>query len=77
MAWLVNNSMGPYRMNAMRSGILSRHTATLGSNNLIVQNIMINDDRNGSDYRCVIVPAQGRLTLADIIKESDLYVAGE
>ena len=41
---------------------------------------MMNDDRNGSDYRCVIVPAQGMITAADIIDESDptiLYVAGE
>ena len=78
-AWLVNN-MGPYRRNALRSGILTGHTATLGSNNLIVENIMMNDDRNGSDYRCVIVPAQGMITTADIIDESDptiLYVAGE
>ena len=77
--WLVNN-MGPYRRSALRSGILPGHIATLGSNNLIVENIMINDDRNGSDYRCVIVPAQGMITVNDIIDESDptiLYVAGE
>ena len=67
-------------MNALRSGILTGHTATLGSNNLIVENIMMNDIRNGSEYRCVIVPAQGMITFADIIDESDptiLYVAGE
>ena len=78
-AWVVNN-MGPYRRNALRSGILARHTAALGSNNLIVENIMMNDDRNGSDYRCVIVPEQDMITVADIILESDptiLYVAGE
>ena len=79
-AWLINNAMGPYRINAIRGGILAGHTATLGSHNLIVENIMMNDDRNGSDYRCVIVPAQGTPTLADIIVESNpiiLYVAGE
>ena len=78
-AWLVN-SMGPYRINALRNDILVGHTTTLGSNNLIVENIMINDDRNDSDYRCVIIPAQGMITVADIIDESDptiLYVAGE
>ena len=80
VGWLINNSMGPYRINAIRGGILARHTATLGSNNLIVENITMNDDRNGSDYRCVIVPAQGTASLGDIIDESDptiLYVAGE
>ena len=78
-AWLIIN-MGPYRMNAIRAGLLVGYAATLISNNLIVENIMMNDDRNGSDYRCVIVPAQGTLSLANIIEESDptiLYVAGE
>ena len=78
-AWLVNN-MGPYEISALRSGILAGYTTTLDSNNLIVENIMMNDDRNGSDYRCAVVPAQGMITVADIIDESDptiLYVAGE
>ena len=77
--WLVNN-IGPYRIAALHSGILTGHSATLDSNNLIVENIMMNDVRNGSEYRCVIVPAQGMITVADIIDESDptiLYVAGE
>ena len=81
-AWLINNSMGPYRVNTIRGGVLAGYTgaADPANNNLIVENIMMNDDRNGSDYRCVIVPASSRLTFADIIKESDttiLYVAGE
>ena len=78
-AWLVNN-MGPYRRSALRNGILAGYTTNLGSNNLIVENVMMNDDRNDSDYRCVIIPAQGMVTIADIIDESDptiLYVAGE
>ena len=78
-AWIINNG-APRRLNAIRGGILTGHTATLGSNNLIVENIAINDSRNGSDYRCVIVPAVGLVTFADIIKESDpiiLYVTGE
>ena len=81
--WLVNN-MGPYRVNALRGGSLAGYTVeqetNLNSNNLIVKNIMMNDDRNGSDYRCVIVPAQGILSLGNIMEESDptiLYVAGE
>ena len=77
-AWVVNNI--PYRRSALRNGILTGYTTTLDSNNLIVENIMMNDDRNGSDYRCAVVPAQGMITLDDIIDESDptiLYVAGE
>ena len=76
--WLVNN-VGPYRINALRSGILTGHSATLDSNNLIVENIMMNDGRNGTVYRCVIVPAQGMITVTDIIDESDptILYAGE
>ena len=77
--WLVNN-MGPYRINSLRNGILTGHTAISDSSNLIVENIMMNDDRNGSEYICVVIPAQGMVTFADIIDESDpttLYVAGE
>ena len=77
--WLVNN-MGPYKIRALRSDILTGYSAALDSNNLIVENIMMNDVRNGSEYRCVIVPAQDMITVADIIDESDptiLYVAGE
>ena len=80
VAWLVDN-MGPYRITALRSGILIRHSATVDSNNLIVENITMNDDRNGSDYRCVTaVSEQSMITFANIIDESDptiLYVAGE
>ena len=74
------NNEGPYRIDAIRSGILTGHSATVDNSNLIVENIMMNDVRNGSEYRCVILPAEGLVTFADIIAESDptiLYVAGE
>ena len=77
-AWLINN-MGPYRLNAIRDGTLAGYTgAGSDSNNLIVKNIALNDDRNGTDYRCLEVP-QDILSLA-IVEESNstiLYVAGE
>ena len=87
-AWLLNKDnnmrdvMGPYRLNSIRGGVLAgyRGAADPPSNNLIVENIMMNDDRNGNDYKCVIVPAQGNITLADIIAESVstiLLIAGE
>ena len=63
-----------YRINALRNGILAGHNATLGSNNLIVENIMMNDNRNDTKYQCVIL-------LQDIIqRRSDrtfLYVTGK
>ena len=79
VAWVINN-LGPYRLNAIHGGILTGYTAALDSNNLIVENIMMNDVRDGSEYKCVIVPAQGIVTLADIIEESNsttLHVASE
>ena len=78
-AWIINN-VGPYRVNSLSGGILAGYSATWISNNLIVLNIMMNDDRNGSNYRCVIVPAQGTSSLANIMEESaptTLYVAGK
>ena len=76
--WLVNN-MGPYRINAIRNGILIGHTGTWDNSNLIVENIMMNDGRNDSEYSCVVIPAGGFVTFGDIIDESDpffLYIPG-
>ena len=73
--WLVNN-MGPYGRNALRNGIAPGYNTTLGSNNLIVGNIMMSDVRNDTEHQCVIV-LQGNSTIQ---RESDpifLLVAGE
>ena len=77
--WLVNH-MGPYGVNALRNNILTGYSAALDSNNLIVENVMMNDVRNGSDYRCVILIRQNISGLFLILNESDptlLYIAGE
>ena len=73
IAWLVNN-MGLHGINALRNGILTGYTTTLGSDNLIVENIMMNDDRNNTEYQCVIV------LHGTIQRRSDrtlMFVAGE
>ena len=72
--------MGPYELNALHSDILTGHTTTLNSNNLIIENIMMNDVRNGSDYRCVILIRQNISGLVHVLLESDptlLYIAGK
>ena len=78
--WLVDNE-GPYRINAIRNGILTGHAATVNSNNLIVENIRMNDSRNGSEYRCVVIMLPRHMGALDMITDmSDptiLYVAGE
>ena len=74
IAWIVNQ-MGPYGITQLHSGILGGYTATLGRTDLIVLNIMLNDVRNGSIYKCVMVN-----NMRTILDESDLtflYVAGE
>ena len=73
-AWLINY-VGPYSLQQLRDGILPGYS-TNGSN-LIIQNIMINDDRNDTEYRCVIVWIDD---LKEILEEGDaifLFIMGE
>ena len=79
-AWVINLEL-PRGLSAIRGNIVPGYNATLYSNNLIIENIKINDDRNGSVYRCVTTPKGISIPSAtDVINESDpttLYVAGE
>ena len=64
----------PYKVDTLKYGIWAGYSAN--GNNLIVENIMMNDYRNDTEYSCVII-TQGIKT---ILHESDptiLYVAGE
>ena len=66
--------MGPFGVNSLLNGIQDGYS--VNGNNLIVENITMNDDRNNTEYRCVII-IQGTETRE---RESDptiLYVAGE
>ena len=71
VSWLIND-MGPYEVTALLNGTLTGYSSN--GNNLIVQNIIMNDVRNGSNYSCVI-----NITTV-ILRQSyptTLYVAGE
>ena len=73
VSWLINHG-GPYGVNAIRNGIWTGYSAN--ENNLIVESIIMNDERNRSEHSCVIV-TQGTKT---ILRQSDptiLHVAGE
>ena len=73
LAWTVNGST-PYTLNNLHGGVLPGHGAT--GDNIIVENITLNDNRNETDYRCLIINRTTNTTL----NESDptiLYVAGE
>ena len=82
VAWIIN-SMTPYGLSTIRNGIVPGYTNTLGSNNLIIENIMTNDDRNDTEYQCVILPVVMRendTVMTEITQRSNttiLYVAGE
>ena len=65
--------MYSYTLNELFTGQLAGHN--INGNNIIVEDIMMNDDRNGSVYICILPQTP---PTPDI--ESDptiLYVAGE
>ena len=71
VSWLIND-MGPYEVTVLLNGTLTGYSSN--GNNLIVQNVTMNDVRNGSNYSCVI-----NITIA-ILRQSyptTLYIAGE
>ena len=74
VVWLINH-LGPYGVSALHNGILKGYSANIETNNLIVKNIMMNDVRNNTEYRCGL-----RVQNIPSILESDptiLYIAGE
>ena len=73
--WLVNN-MGPFGANALFNGILAGHSANVDRGNIIVEDVITNDPRNDSEYRCVI-RLQGTSTTVNESGPTFLYVAGE
>ena len=77
-AWLIGNGE-VYTVQRLHNGILTGYSSN--GSNLIIENIMMNDDRNDTEYSCVIVPSNvSNPTVRDIWDESDptiLYVAGE
>ena len=53
------------------------YSGTFGSNNLIVENIMMNDARNDSDFTCVVVLRDDETTILSKSDPTTLYIAGE
>ena len=76
-AWLIDNVI--YTVQQLHNAILIGYSTN--GNNLIIENIMMNDDRNETEYICGTVPSTiSQPTVGDIKVESDptiLYVAGE
>ena len=69
--WRVNNVL--YTATQLTNGQLAGHNIT--GSNIIVEDITINDDRNGSVYICTILQTP---PTPDIVSDPTiLYVAGE
>ena len=71
IGWSINHA-GPYGVNALLHGQVPGHSASLDTTDLIIENIVMNDHRNNTKYRCIILQTttiKGRPIL--------LIVAGE
>ena len=72
ISWVVHFAL--YDVSSLNRGVLPGYSANLNKSNLIVKNIEMNDNRNNTEYRCVIIMS------GEIVNDSDttfLYVAGE
>ena len=74
VAWLIRYS-GPYTVKQLHDGVW--HGYNSKGNNLIIENIMMNDDRNETEYQCVTVPSTATERIIDLSDSTILYVAGE
>ena len=79
VAWMINNK-GPHGLSAIRNDIVPGYTNKLLTTSLIIESIMMDDDRNDTEHQCVIgISDAETMTLQPV--ESGivtiLYVAGE
>ena len=72
--WIIGHRF--YGVQALIGGILDGYIADNNNNNLIVENIMMNDNRNNTEYQCVIV-LSGTMTIVNSSDPTILYVAGK
>ena len=72
VTWIIN--FNQYTVASLSNGILEGYSADIISSNLIVKNIVMNDSRNNTDYRCVIIMSD---TITEDGDPTFLYVAGE
>ena len=73
-AWLLNH-VGPYTPIQLHNGFVTGYSSN--GNNLIIENIMINDDRDGQEYHCVIVWRDDQQEILEWSKTIYLFVMGE
>ena len=77
-AWLIDHGR-VYTVQQLHNGIVTGYSSN--GTNLIIEDIMMNDDRNDTEYGCVTVSSTvSNPTVGDIEDKSDptiLYVGGE
>ena len=72
VTWIIN--FNRHGVSSLANGILDGYSADINSSNLIVKNIVMNDNRNNTEYMCVVIMSDR------VVNDSDpifLYVAGE
>ena len=72
--WIIGHI--PYGVSALIGGILDGYSADNSNKNLIVENIVMNDRRNDTEYQCVFV-LSGTMTIVNSSDPIFLYVAGK
>ena len=76
-AWIINHVV--HTVQLLHNGTLTGYSSN--GSNLIIENIIMNDDRNDTEYSCVTISSTvSNPTFADILDEGHptiLYVAGE
>ena len=76
--WMIG--LTSYGVDSLAHGIAAGYSADLFSNNLIIKNITINDDRSGIWYQCVILRSIEGSHHHEVVESGNitiLYVAGE
>ena len=71
--WRINESSSVHSLNDLFNGAVAGHT--INGSNIVVEDIMMNDVRNGSQYRCEIVQVPPNPNIMGNV--TILYVAGE
>ena len=54
IGWSIDDT-GPYGLNALHNGRVPGYSTYLDKTDLIIENIMMNDNRNDTEYRCMIL----------------------
>ena len=73
VAWLIDDE-GPYEVDALLNGTLPGYSSN--GNNIIVEDIIMNDDRHCTEYKCCVIESETETVLYEG-SPIFLVVAGE